>query len=79
MWGRAGCCRGRAARRPAALLAAMADPDRAFDAIVVGEYERAFYGDQYAWVAPLFGHYGIQLWTLRPVGGSTSRPSTRNS
>ncbi|WP_433177478.1 hypothetical protein [Actinoallomurus sp. CA-150999] len=34
------------ARRPeaAALVAAMADPDREFDAIVVGEYERAFYG-----------------------------------
>ena len=36
------------ARRPqaAALVAAMADPDRDFDAIVVGEYERAFYGSQ---------------------------------
>jgi site-specific DNA recombinase len=34
------------ARRPqaAALLAALADPDRSFDAIVIGEYERAFYG-----------------------------------
>jgi site-specific DNA recombinase len=34
------------ARRPqaAALLAALADPDRPFDAIVAGEYERAFYG-----------------------------------
>jgi hypothetical protein len=33
------------ARRPqaAALPAAMADPDRGFDAIVIGEYERAFY------------------------------------
>ena len=52
-------------RRPqaAALLAAMADPGCGFDAIVVGEYERAFYGDQYAAMAPLFGHYGIQLWT----------------
>jgi site-specific DNA recombinase len=30
----------------AALLAALADPDRAFDAIVVGEYERAFFGAQ---------------------------------
>ena len=32
------------ARRPeaAALVAAMADPDRCFDAIVLGEYERAF-------------------------------------
>ncbi len=34
------------ARRPhaAALLAAIADLDRTFDAIVMGEYERAFYG-----------------------------------
>jgi hypothetical protein len=38
------------ARRPqaAALLAAMADPDCGFDAIVIGEYERAFCGSQYA-------------------------------
>jgi site-specific DNA recombinase len=58
------------ARRPqaAALLAAMADPDREFDAIVIGEYERAFYGGQYAAMAPLFEHYGIQLWTPE-VGG----------
>jgi hypothetical protein len=41
-------------RRPqaAALVAAMADPDRAFDAIVVGEYERAFYGNQFALMVP---------------------------
>jgi len=34
------------ARRPqaAALVAQLADPDRGWDAIVVGEYERAFYG-----------------------------------
>ncbi len=37
----------------------MADPDRGFDAIVVGEYERAFYGGQYSQMAPLFEHYGI--------------------
>jgi site-specific DNA recombinase len=51
------------ARRPqaAALLAAMADPDRGFDAIAIGEYERAFYGSQYALMAPLFEHYGVQL------------------
>ena len=57
-------------RRPQAmaLLAAMAGPDRGFDAIVVGEYERAFYGDQYAAMAPLFGHYGIQLWTPEAGG-----------
>jgi site-specific DNA recombinase len=53
------------ARRPqaAALVAALADPDRGWDAIVIGEYERAFYGGQYAAMAPLFEHYGIQLWT----------------
>jgi site-specific DNA recombinase len=47
-------------RRPqaAALAARLAGPDRGWDAIVVGEYERAFYGSQYAAMAPLFEHYG---------------------
>ncbi|GIH20077.1 hypothetical protein Raf01_82490 [Rugosimonospora africana] len=40
----------------------MADPDRGFDAIVVGEFERAFYGDQYKQLAPPFALYGVQLW-----------------
>jgi hypothetical protein len=61
------------ARRPqaAAMVGALADPDRGWDAIVIGEYERAFYGSQYASMAPLFAHYGIQLWTPEaggPVG-----------
>ncbi|GAB3960041.1 recombinase family protein [Actinoallomurus acanthiterrae] len=58
------------ARRPeaAALVVAMADPDRAFDAIVVGEYERAFYGNQFSLMAPLFEHYGVQLW-MPEAGG----------
>src|SRR5262249_7307105 len=43
--------------------AQLADPERGWDAIVIGEYERAFYGGQYAAMAPLFEHYGIQLWT----------------
>ena len=49
------------ARRPqaATLVAALADPGRGWDAIVVGEYERAFYGSQYALMAPLFEHYGL--------------------
>jgi site-specific DNA recombinase len=53
------------ARRPraAALAAQLADPERGWNAIVIGEYERAFYGGQYAAMAPLFEHYGIQLWT----------------
>ena len=56
-------------RRPqaAALVAALADPDRGWDAIVIGEYERAFYGSQYAAMAPLFEHYGVTLWA--PEGG----------
>jgi site-specific DNA recombinase len=52
----------------AALVAALADPDRGWDAIVIGEYERAFYGSQYAAMAPLFEHYDVQLWA-REVGG----------
>jgi site-specific DNA recombinase len=58
------------ARRPQApaLVAQLADPDRGWDAIVIGEYERAFYGNQYASMAPLFEHYGIGLWTPE-VGG----------
>jgi site-specific DNA recombinase len=46
----------------------LADPDRGWDAIVIGEYERAFYGGRYASMAPLSEHYGIQLW-MPEVGG----------
>jgi site-specific DNA recombinase len=51
-------------QRPQAarLLASLADPDRGFDAIVVGEFERAFYGDQFRALAPLFTLYGVELW-----------------
>ena len=57
-------------RRPkaAALVAQLADPGRGWEAIVVGEYERAFYGSQYAAMAPLFEHYGVQLW-MPEAGG----------
>jgi site-specific DNA recombinase len=57
-------------RRPqaAALVAQLADPGRGWDAIVVGEYERAFYGSQYAAMAPLFEHYQVQLW-MPETGG----------
>jgi hypothetical protein len=58
------------ARRPraAALVAQLADPGRGWDAIVIGEYERAFYGSQYALMAPLFEHCGVSLW-MPEVGG----------
>ena len=57
-------------RRPqaAALVAQLSDNDRGRDAIVVGEYERAFYGAQYAAMAPLFEHYRVQLW-MPEAGG----------
>ena len=35
---------------------------------MIGEYERAFYGSQYAAMAPLFEHYGVQLWTPEAGG-----------
>ncbi len=57
-------------RRPeaAALVAQLADPGRGWGAIVVGEYERAFYGSQYEAMTPLFEHYGVQLW-MPEAGG----------
>lgn len=46
----------------ATLLAALADPGREFDAVVVGEYERAFTGDQLIQLLPLFTCRGVALW-----------------
>ncbi|RFS81518.1 recombinase family protein [Actinomadura spongiicola] len=52
------------ARRPQAslLLAELANPHRAFDAVVVGEPQRAFYGNQFGNTFPLFEHYNVPLW-----------------
>jgi site-specific DNA recombinase len=55
------------------LLAALADPDRGFDAVVVGEYERAFFGDQLIELLPVFVRHGVQVWlpeTNGPVDGA---------
>lgn len=48
-------------RRPEAnaLLAQLKDPDRGFDAVVIGEPQRAFYGNQYGLTFPVFTHYGV--------------------
>jgi site-specific DNA recombinase len=54
-------------------LAAVADPGRGFDAVVVGEYERAFFGDQLTQLLPLFAQHGLSLWlpeTQGPVDGT---------
>jgi site-specific DNA recombinase len=57
-------------RRPEAarLLATFASNDRAFDAVVIGEPQRAFYGNQFGLTFPVFVHYGIELW-VPEVGG----------
>lgn len=57
-------------RRPqaGALLAVLSVADRGFDAIVVGEYERAFYGEQLAHLASVFHRHGVQIW-LPEAGG----------
>jgi site-specific DNA recombinase len=60
-------------RQAAALVAALADPGRGWDAIVIGEYERAFYAAQYAAMAPLFEHYGYSCGCRRRAAGSISR------
>lgn len=46
-------------RRPesASLLEAFKRPDRGFDAIVIGEPARAFYGNQFGLTFPVFVHY----------------------
>ena len=48
-------------RRPEAarLLDAFARPDRGFDAVVIGEPQRAFYGNQFGLTFPVFTHYGV--------------------
>jgi site-specific DNA recombinase len=54
------------AERPqaAALIAtaATAEADRGFDAIVVGEYERAFYGEQLTALVPVLAGHSVQVW-----------------
>lgn len=58
-------------RRPQAsrLLAALRDPNRGFEAVVIGEPQRAFYGNQFGLTFPLFEHYGVALW-VPEVGGA---------
>lgn len=58
-------------RRPQAsrLLQEMANPERAFDAVVIGEPQRAFFGNQFGNTWPLFEHHGVALW-LPEMGGA---------
>jgi hypothetical protein len=40
-----------------------------FDAVVIGEPQRAFYGNQFGMIFPVFVHYGVGLW-VPGVGGA---------
>jgi len=57
-------------RRPEAarLLQDLPRSDRGFEAVVIGEPHRAFYGNQYGLTMPVFEHYGVALW-VPEVGG----------
>jgi site-specific DNA recombinase len=57
-------------RRPQAsrLLTALRDPGRGFNAVVIGEPQRAFYGNQFSLTYPIFEHFGVGLW-VPEVGG----------
>ena len=75
--GRAGRCRGSAGPRPRGCSAAIARPDRGFDAVVIGEPQRAFYGNQFGLTFPVFAHYGVELWV--PEVGGADRPRLRGA
>ncbi|MFN2526943.1 MAG: recombinase family protein [Actinomycetota bacterium] len=50
------------------MLETFKDPRRGFDAVVIGEPARAFYGQQFGLTFPVFVHYGVELW-VPEVGG----------
>ncbi|MEV6302426.1 recombinase family protein [Actinoplanes sp. NPDC051861] len=51
------------------LLDAIKSAGRDFDAVVIGEPQRAFYGSQFGMTFPVFVHYGVGLW-VPEVGGA---------
>ncbi|MEV6871527.1 recombinase family protein [Amycolatopsis sp. NPDC051128] len=52
----------------AQLMTAVSGPGSAIDAIVVGEYERAFTGTQFTTLYTWCTHHGIQLWLPETSG-----------
>jgi site-specific DNA recombinase len=67
-------------RRPEAskLLAALADPGRGFDAVVVGEPQRAFYGNQFGNTFPCSSTTASRCGYPRLAASSTrpTKPTT---
>jgi site-specific DNA recombinase len=58
----------RKRREAAALLEAAAGPDRGFDAVVVGEFERAFAGGEARRVIQTLQACGVQVWLPEAEG-----------
>ncbi|MDT7728199.1 MAG: hypothetical protein QOI21_4775 [Actinomycetota bacterium] len=52
----------------ARLLAELKNPRRAWDALVVGEGTRCWFGNQFSLIAPRFAAYGVDLW-VPELGG----------
>ncbi|MFI6025087.1 recombinase family protein [Amycolatopsis magusensis] len=50
------------------LLAALKDPRREWNAVVVGEGTRCWFGNQFSLIAPRFAAYGVELW-VPELGG----------
>ena len=50
------------------LLAALKDPSRAWNGVVVGEGTRCWFGNQFSLVAPIFAAHGVDLW-IPELGG----------
>ncbi|WP_132116505.1 recombinase family protein [Actinocrispum wychmicini] len=50
------------------LLAALKDPNRRWNAVVVGEGTRCWFGNQFSLIAPRFEAYGVDLW-IPELGG----------
>ncbi|WP_026361393.1 recombinase family protein [Amycolatopsis nigrescens] len=52
----------------ARLLAELKNPRRDWDAVVVGEGTRCWFGNQFSLIAPRFAAYGVELW-VPELGG----------
>jgi DNA invertase Pin-like site-specific DNA recombinase len=50
------------------LLAALKNPNRGWNAVVVGEGTRCWFGNQFSLIAPKFEAYGVELW-VPELGG----------
>lgn len=50
------------------LLAELRNPNRGFGDVVIGEPQRAFYGNQFGMTMPVFAHFQVQLW-VPEIGG----------